>query len=363
MVKLFLYNLLLRYQSKRNFERVTNDICKSVERYCSIKQLSSSQISRIQEYWSPLTGGNVDTRMHQMMLSLTGVFDTKFEPFDVCKKVQDKSMTKRAMQFFDDKNLYRSLLHGFNIPKRVAECCNGIYYLPELGGAEISKSEFLEALQNVEDCIIKPSIGTDGGRGVCSFDVNGGIEQHSNLSVEEFLKQYGINFCIERKVHESNNLQRLNPSSCNTLRIHTFRNRSEQRIYFISSYVRIGKFGQVVDNMLSGGVGARIVDMEGHLDNAVSCYPYKVFTETESGIYLKNYRIDYFDKMVETVIKAHSNFTMFDLMGWDVTVDNAGNVIIIEYNPNPDMRIEQAIFGTTCLLNNQEWIVKQSYGI
>lgn len=71
---------------------------------------------------------------------------------------------------FDDKGLYRFLLNGYNIPTRVAECNNGIYYLPnQEGPCEIEKESFLKKLENVDNCIIKPSKGTDGGRGVCSF--------------------------------------------------------------------------------------------------------------------------------------------------------------------------------------------------
>lgn len=52
---------------------------------------------------------------------------------------------------------------------------------------------------------------------------------------------------------------------------------------------------------------------------------------------------------------------MFDLIGWDVAMDKNGNVIIIEFNPNPDVRMEQVIFGTTCLANKQDEVLKQVY--
>lgn len=42
-------------------------------------------------------------------------------------------------------------------------------------------------------------------------------------------------------------------------------------------------------------------------------------------------------------------------------MDKNGNVIIIEFNPNPDVRMEQVIFGTTCLANKQDEVLKQVY--
>ncbi len=352
---------LALYIDAHQTEKITNKIVCHVAKQCELKKLTNEQMAEIQDYWQPLVHKKVDLRMHVVMLSLTGVFKPEFEPFEICHQVQVKSMTPKAMRFFDDKNLYRSLLAGFNIPVRVAECCNGIYYLPELGGAEISYKEFVKYVSNQSNCLIKPSVGTDGGRGIRSFDTKDGLEVNSKQQVMDVLSLYGRNFCIERKVRENDNLQCLNLTSCNTLRVHTMRDRKEQRIRFLSSYVRIGKMGQVVDNMLSGGLGARIHD-DGCLRNAVSCYPYKTFDITESGVKLVGYKIEYFDKIVNTCLAAHSRLPMFDLMGWDVTVDKNGNVIIIEYNPNPDIRIEQAIFSDTCLLRNQEWVMKQYFG-
>ena len=359
----FLHDILDKYRTiadSYSSERITRKICSDVAKQCELKKLTKKQEEEIQGYWKPLVHKRVDTRMHEVMLSLTGVFRPEFEPFEICREVQQRSMTFGAMRFFDDKNLYRSLLNGFNIPARVAEYNNGVCYLPEEGEAELPKKTMLERLQNIEDCIIKPSVGTSGGSGVCSFDVVNGVEINSNQPVEKVLDGYGRNFCVERKVHECDNLLQLNPTSCNTLRVHTMRNREKQKICLLSSYVRIGKLGAVVDNMHHGGTGARIYE-GGILRNAVACYPYKTFCQTESGVILDGYKIDDYEKIIETCLRAHSSLPMFDLMGWDVAVDIEGKVIIIEYNPNPDVRIEQAIIGDTCLLENQEWVMKQYY--
>ena len=90
-------------------------------------------------------------------------------------------------------------------------------------------------------------------------------------------------------------------------------------------------------------------------------YPYYKGTKTESGIDVSHYKIEAFEKIVSTVLKAHSLLPMFDLVGWDVTVDTQGNVVIIEFNPNPDVRIEQCVFDTTCLGKSQKEIVKRVY--
>ena len=62
--------------------------------------------------------------------------------------------------------------------------------------------------------------------------------------------------------------------------------------------------------------------------------------------------------MVEVVCKAHHNLPHFDFIGWDVTVNNNNEVVVIEFNPDPDMRLDQLIFLDNCLLSKQEQIYK-----
>lgn len=355
------------YYEKYRLKKGLSRMWKSYASGCTLKKLSSKQIDEIQAYWQPRVGKRVSTKWHQLLYSLTGDFKVEYEPFEVCTEVQNRLSPPLQQYLFDDKGLYRLLLSGYNIPDRIAECNKGIYYLPlTKGPVEVSFKEFLLHIQTISDCIIKPSVGTDGGNGVTSLDVKNGIVLSDNIKISEYIlnfeKKYGKNYCIERKVKECDNLQCLNPSSCNTLRIHTFRNRKEQRVEYLSSYIRIGKQGQVVDNAYSGGFCAEI-NKDGFLNGSVTVYPYKRHTHTESGVNLIGYKINGFDIMVDTVLKAHSSLSQFDLIGWDVTMSKDGNVIIIEFNPNPDVRIEQVIFGTTCLKDKQDEVLKQVYGL
>lgn len=43
---------------------------------------------------------------------------------------------------------------------------------------------------------------------------------------------------------------------------------------------------------------------------------------------------------------------MHDLLGRDVTVDSEETVDFVEYNPNLDFRIDQAILEDSCLIEN-----------
>lgn len=91
--------------------------------------------------------------------------------------------------------------------------------------------------------------------------------------------------------------------------------------------------------------------------------PYSVVKKTDTDITLEGYHIDNFQKIIDTCIAAHSRLPMYDLIGWDIAVDENQDVVIIEFNPNPDMRLDQLFFGNSCLLDSQKEIVSHVYGM
>lgn len=99
-------------------------------------------------------------------------------------------------------------------------------------------SDLLEAIKNIDNCIIKPSKDSSAGIGVRSLRVTDDIVSDYDGSLEKLIKSYKGNFVIEEKVVCCDNLRNLNPSSCNTLRMHTWRNRKKTRLSsFLLSFV------------------------------------------------------------------------------------------------------------------------------
>lgn len=168
----------------------------------------------------------------------------------------------------------------------------------------------------------------------------------------------GNNYVVEKPVVENDNLSRLNPSSCNTLRIHTYRDKTTGTIKFVSAFMRIGRDGAFVDNGGKGGICVSI-DKNGRLrgDTAWTSKTWSPVTHTDNGIKIDGYEIEGFDKIVKTACKAHQGIYHFDFIGWDMAMDRNNNVVIIEFNPDPDMRLDQVWFKDTCLGELQEEIL------
>lgn len=327
-----------------------------------LKQLSSEQKESALNYWNKLIGTKVDLRWHQLLYSTTGIFKPSYMPFDVYGELISRQIpSSKVMGFFDDKSLYRYFLRDFNMPHRIAESCNGICYLPEEGVSEVPFEKVAERLVTVHDCIIKPSKGSSAGIGVRLLNTENGSVVGLEITVPDLLRSYRGNFVVENKIEESECLSRLNPTSCNTLRIHTWRNSKKEKCEFISAYVRIGREGSIKDNASAGGITCQVME-DGTLgENACTVTPYKKIEKTDVGVNLAGYHIEGFIEMLTTAVKAHSCLPMFGIIGWDICMGKDGRPIIIEFNPNPDMRIEQLVFCDTCLLDKQEEIIKEVF--
>ena len=224
--------------------------------------------------------------------------------------------------------------------------------------SEILFDDLLVSLRNIDNCIIKPSRDSSAGIGVRGLHVSDGIVSDYQGSLDKLLKSYKGNFVIEEKVVCCDNLRKLNPSSCNTLRIHTWRNRKENKIEFVSAFLRVGRKDSLIDNGFAGGIAVP-VGKDGILSNSgCTLKKYQRFEQSDTGIIFKGYRILQFDQMVNEVCNAHHNLPHFDFIGWDVTVNNNNDIVIIEFNPDPDMRLDQLIFLDNCLLSKQKKIYK-----
>ena len=353
-------NLLkMKYECTGGGKKLFNRYAKGV----SIKNLSDKQQAEAIAYWKELTGKKIDTRWHQLLYSKTGVFTPRYMPFEIYNEmITRQNPSDRVKAWFDDKCLYRYLLRDFKQPKRIAECYEGVCYLPSESIVEVSFGELVSHLSNISNCVLKPSKGSSAGRGVRLLEVNEGLVLgEESLKLEDLLKSYNGNFVIEEKIEESECLSKLNPSSCNTLRIHTWRNSKKEKCEFISAYVRIGRAGKLTDNASSGGITCEVVK-EGKLGNyPCSVNPYSVIEKTDAGVVMPGYLIYGFDEMVDTAVKAHSCLPMFGIIGWDICIDKNGTPIIIEFNPDPDLRIEQLVFRDTCLLDKQDEMIKEIF--
>ena len=182
--------------------------------------------------------------------------------------------------------------------------------------------------------IIKPSRESQG-HGVQLFSSKDGKTTLDGLTVADLFKQYKKNFLIQECVKQHERMAALNPTSVNTLRILSY--RSGMEVLIIYSVVRIGRMNQVIDNQCSGGISTTI-SKDGKLGKeAFGGYSEDNITKTDTGIVLDGYQLPSYEKAIELVKKLHMRLPFFNLVGWDIAIEESGEPILIEFNTNPGL--------------------------
>lgn len=336
---------------------------RTYKKRTTIKKLTKAQKKEIKEYYKTNFGINVTTKYHELISSMCGVYKKEYMPFSVYGDLLESLSPYKFKKVIDDKVLYDWLLPDIRLPERVVSCCEGVIYAysADRSKKEICEKELLEITANLNECIVKPSKDSSAGIGVKCITIVDGLLQGTNEAAKQLFDSYNGNYVIEKKIINNENLRRLNPSSCNTLRIHTWRDRSTAKIEFVSAFLRVGRQGSVVDNGFAGGI-AIPVGKDGVLSNS-GCFlkNYSRIESTDTGIVLKGYQIEKFEEIIAVAQKAHNNLPLFDFVGWDITVDANENIVVVEFNADPDMRLDQLIFLDTCLLDKQIPILRKVY--
>ena len=148
------------------------------------------------------------------------------------------------------------------------------------------------------------------------------------------------NGCIaEELIAQHPALARFNPDSVNTLRVVTLRPKDgEPRV--MAAVLRIGRKGKTADNFHHYGI-ASTVDVETGtvnspgIDREFKRYLY----HPDSGEEIIGFRVPSWDKVTALVKKAALVVPEVRYVGWDVAIDDRGEVQLIEgnYGADPDV--------------------------
>ncbi len=314
--------------------KVGRNLKKLVDR----KRLTRDQINEIQEFYKGIIGKKISLKSHEYFYSRTGIYSKEYVPISLYHvELQPKANMVPYRNAYADKNMVDILLPNVKHPRTIVKRMNGYYYYD---GQPISEDDVIEKCSNLKNAIIKPVLEYSG-KGVEGLEVTNGITNIDGLNLKELFNKYGKNFQIQERLRQHEKMNALNPTSVNTIRILTY--RSGMEILLIYSVVRIGRKGQVIDNQCAGGIST-IVSEDGKLGKyAFGGYAEDGIEVTDSGVVLDGFEIPSYDKAVETVKRLHYQLPFFNLIGWDVAIDEAGDPVIIEWNANPGL--SQSAFG------------------
>jgi len=324
--------LYLNYRKRQVEKELINGVRSNIVKINNDRDLTSAQEKEIKQYWRDLLGIDIPLDWHRYFYKRTGVYSVKYIPtslyyIDIIGRVNQFPMNEA----YTDKNISYKLFPAEHQPEVVIRNVNGYYYSND---TPVNKLKAVGICNNLNDVLIKPTLKSHGD-GVCKFYVKNGVTSIAGKTVEQLFDEYSPNFIIQKIVHQHPNMDALNSSSVNTIRILTYRSGDE--ILLLYTVIRIGKQGAEIDNETAGGISTRI-NADGTLCKFAFGAPGNDNVEkTDSGVVLDGYKIPSYDKAIDLAKRMHQHLPHFDLVGWDIAIDTEGNPIIIEYNTWPEL--------------------------
>lgn len=322
--------LLTRYRMWREKRKWKAVIVDGYNQLSEKRKLSRAQKAEVQAFYRQLIGREVPIYSHEYFYSRTGHFTKDYVPTNLyhCELVP-KANDHTASKVLCDKNLCDLLLPDAPMPRTRLKNCNGYYY--DENGQPLTAEQAVALCRDLDSMIIKPSLRSKG-TGVRKLTVCEGVTNIDGMTVEELFRKYRKDFLIQECVRQHPAMAALNPTSLNTLRILTYRSGDE--VLIVYAVIRIGRLGKDIDNQSAGGISTAVLE-NGRLDKvAYGGYKEPGVEKTDTGIVLDGYEIPSFDKALDLARRLQLQLPYFNLVGWDVAIDEKGEPVLIEFNTN-----------------------------
>jgi len=236
-----------------------------------------------------------------------------------------------------DKNIYSELFPDVRQPVSVVKNINGHFYHNR---EEITLDDAVSIVASYNgELMIKPTVETCNGDGVEQ------IMDFNTDTLRDMFKQYSLNFIVQEKVKQHPEVQRVNPTSLNSMRLYTYR-ALDGSYHFLYPYamLRYGGKGAIKDNTSKGG-GTCLIDKDGHVDDRVFRFKNLEVSSFSQETGVTDLVIPYYDRVIDALLRMHRRLPYFDFVGWDVTVLPDGEPLLIEYNLVPAIEGPQLMAG------------------
>ncbi len=285
-------------------------------------KLTADQEKQIKEFWAPYC--KISPKWALYYSSKNGNFDPRYIPNTLYYNKIDQFFNARKLGYgFNDKNYYSRIFSTVKQPVTVVRNIGGLLFDEEY--KQISVEEAVKKLLEEPEVIIKPSQESGSGRGIQFFR----NEQISEIK-GHLQKKSEKNYIIQAIVKQHPALEKAHPGSLNTIRVCTL--LLEDGTHILSAVLRMGVDKSRIDNVTAGGISVAIKS-NGTLDRyAYTYYTGERFECHPQGLVFEGYRIPEYKKVIETVKTASQIIGNFRLVSWDLSIDDKGDVILIEAN-------------------------------
>lgn len=291
-------------------------------------QLSNQEKKEIDDYWANFGVKFPNYSWFEMYYEVTGIRDPRFIPDTFARFVLYPFYNDvKAYEGWVDKNFFDKFLGKDYIPLTLCHKFKGHFYDGDWNYYGQNKIDvlagFIERKAGGDSVVVKDTRDSCAGVGVKIFSFK------NRRDILDFLKSDTRgDFIIQKRLIQHPFFSQFNKSSVNILRIISWKH--DGKVDILSVSVRFGIQGSFTDVAYVNGqeiVNVVGVDSIGRINDR-----WIGFGGNSTAIDIEMKEIPYFEETLNVVKEAHLKLPPFDVIGWDVTIDDANNPIIIEYN-------------------------------
>ena len=317
--------LKLPFHTKRKIIGIENE---HREHISDFKKNNSEYIEASKQFLKTNFKGYRDVRWHECYAAQNGIKKVNYIPEDIFYKIAEKLLNNGELaNTYTDKNLLQKLFPKISTPITVLRSIHGSYYSEEYN--LINHSDIESLFSHEEKYIFKPAIDAGGGHGII-VSQKSKILGYIHQVMRKSNNKNNQNYIVQKYLEQHDSIKSLHPKSLNTIRIMTL--RLGENIHLVSSMLRMGVNGNVVDNTRSGGICCGI-DKEGYLKKfAFDIVFNRHDIHPNTKIKFDGYEVPYYNNAVELCKSLHKDLLHFDLVSWDIAISAQNLVTLIEFN-------------------------------
>ena len=173
--------------------------------------------------------------------------------------------------------------------------------------------------------IVKPTFG-NLGNGVQRIDVSD--KESVESLTQRLIKEYPDGFVAEELIVQCDELAAFHPSSVNTVRITTVRQKNGEVYIIHRSFIRFGTGGRCVDNGGNGGIFGGLDFETGIIKGVIDERMNRYVAHPDSGKTIIGYQIPRWNEAKTLVIDLAKQIPGLNYCGWDLALTDKGWVMV-----------------------------------
>jgi hypothetical protein len=301
----------------------------------------SGEVRRIRDYARSVLGSDAYFPWLHFYAAYRGAFLEGWIPDNLFQNVAVKHVNGAYHLADNARTLQRRLLQTPSLPD-VAHHVNGEWR--DVEGGIIKPSELASVLFQDGDEVCVKTQNSSKGRGV-SFERRETFDPARVGSLG--------NFVVQRVILQNAFFEGIFPHAVATLRISTGM-LPGARPHFVGSYLRVGR-GRA-RAVGEGSLRVPVLDAAGRLGDFASDSTWRRFTHhPDTGFRFAGVEVPGFGAALAHCLDLHERLPQFGLVGWDVVLDRAGAVEVMEFNTgHPGIKFIEMSVGPTLKAFNME---------